>query len=131
MSSVCSIPALGRPYQPNVNTKCFQGRPSLQGFEFSGKAVALFLGGTMVALYETDAEDKDVRGLERDALRLRSRKHVLERDRVGGERVVWEPTELVGVELDHVEEDAAAADPVLSPVYRGGAVNFIGNYDIA
>ena len=130
MSSVCSIPALGHPYQPSAETGCLQARPNLQGFRFSGKAVALFLGGAVIALYETDAEDKDVRGLERDALRLRSRKHVLERDRVGGERVVWEPTELVGVELDHVEEDAAAADPVLSPVCQGRVVNFIDNYDI-
>lgn len=71
----------------------------------------------MVPLDEADAKEQDVPAAERDSLLLRARDEVGGGHRVRRHRVVREPPAVcVRVELDHVEQHAADADAVLSPV---------------
>lgn len=80
---------------------------------------ALLLGGAMEALYEADTEDEDVRRAEGHALRLGGGEDVLEGDGVRRDGIIGQLAVEVRVVLHEVDEDTAAADAVLGPVYAG------------
>lgn len=89
----------------------------IQGFALLAQGLSLCTSYGIPLLSEAYAQDEDITTTKLDALLLCTSFKILCWDGVSGPRVVRQGLlPIIGVELDHVQKNTAAADSVLRPV---------------
>lgn len=116
MSSVCSIPALTKIIRSTLDV--ILKKVHSQSFGLPTESLALCTRSCPPALHKTDPYEQDISCLEGNTMFLRAPLQIFHSDTKCHPRVVMQGLlAAIRVIVNHVEENASAANPVLSPVY--------------